>query len=231
MPSHRLRSLLTKLGLAAPKAETNPEEWKSRAQEGEFQFHKKNEWRKTDDFLRQTDALFRHFDFTPGQYAGKLVLDLGAGSKLRAKFFEGARIIAIEPLADRFLQEIEWCDLRDAERVYSNPAEERIEELVGRVDLLFSINVLDHCFSFPQIVRNIRDYLNPDGGLAFLSFDKHEHTDDMHPLVLTEPICERIFAEAGLRIEKSSTGAGTVLGGAQTYGHGKYCLNYWLRRA
>jgi hypothetical protein len=41
----------------------------------------------------------------------------------------------------------------------------------------------------------------------------------------------RIFAQAGFSIEKVTTGLGDVLGGPQTYGHGPYALNYWLRPA
>lgn len=58
-------------------------------------------------------------------------MDLGAGSKLRTKFFTDAKIIAIEPLAEKFMKEIEWCDLKDAYRVYSRPAEDFIGELEG----------------------------------------------------------------------------------------------------
>ena len=36
------------------------------------------------------------------------------------------------------------------------PAEQLVEPLVGRSDLVISINVLDHCYDFPQIVDNIR---------------------------------------------------------------------------
>jgi hypothetical protein len=53
----------------------------------------------------------------------------------------------------------------------------------------------------------------------------------MHPLSLTEETCAPIFSEAGLRIEKLTTGMGDVLGGTQTYGHGPTTLNYWLRPA
>jgi 2-polyprenyl-3-methyl-5-hydroxy-6-metoxy-1,4-benzoquinol methylase len=206
------------------------DEWEKRAQEGEFRFHKRDRWRQTDDFMVQTDRVFRHFGFNPNDYAGKTVVDVGAGSKLRTKFFEDARLVVIEPLGDRFLAEIKGCDLKDAAEVHSRPAEQLVETLVGNADLVVSINVLDHCFDFPQIVKNIRQYLKPDG-VAFLSFDMHAEADSMHPLTLTEESCSPIFAEAGLAIEKVTTGMGDALGGVQTYGHGPFTLNYWLRPA
>ncbi|WP_203785819.1 class I SAM-dependent methyltransferase [Paractinoplanes rishiriensis] len=212
------------------KTTESRDKWATEAQEGEFLFHKNNKWRQTPDFMRQTDRLLRHFGFTPEQYAGRTVVDVGAGSMLRTKFFTGAHLVVVEPLADRFLTEIENTDLKDAAELYSTPAEQLITELVGRCDLVISINVLDHCYDFPQIVDNIRQYLKPDG-LAFLTFDMHDKADHMHPLSLTEQTCKPIFAKAKLRIEKVTTGVGDALGGAQTYGHGPFTLNYWLRRA
>jgi 2-polyprenyl-3-methyl-5-hydroxy-6-metoxy-1,4-benzoquinol methylase len=53
---------------------------------------------------------------------------------------------------------------------------------------VISINVLDHCYAFDEIVRNVRAYLRPDGS-AFLSFDSHEYVNVGHPLVLTEEKC------------------------------------------
>ena len=217
-------------GKVVAKTTESREKWASEAQEGEFAFHKTNKWRQTPDFMIQTDRLLRHFGFTPEQYAGKVVVDVGAGSMLRTRFFTGAHLVVVEPLADRFLAEIPGCDLNNAAEVYSLPAEQLVEPLVGRSDLVISINVLDHCYDFPQIVDNIRQYLKPDG-VAFLTFDMHDKADHMHPLSLTEKTCKPIFDQAKLRIEKVTTGVGDALGGPQTYGHGPFTLNYWLRRA
>lgn len=211
----------------APVTKIGRSQWHVQAQPGEFEFHLTNNWRRTDDFMAQSVKMFDHFGFDRDAYRRKVVIDLGAGSKLRTRYFRGAELIAIEPLAARFQAEIDFCDLGDASEVYSTPAEDRIESCVGRADLLVSMNVLDHCFDFPKILENVRDYLKDDG-LAFLSFDKHEEADEMHPLELTEEICERLFHECGLRITKRSQGFGNLLGELQTYGHGPYCLNYWL---
>jgi 2-polyprenyl-3-methyl-5-hydroxy-6-metoxy-1,4-benzoquinol methylase len=201
-------------------------EWRENAQSGEFQFHLNNKWRQSDDFMEQTIKLFDYFGFARNDYQNKTIIDLGAGSRLRSKYFTGANIIAIEPLADKFIEEIMWCDLSDALAVYSIPAERRINQCLNVADLVVSINVLDHCYDFELIIGNISAYLTA-GGLAFLSFDKHEFPDKMHPLLLDEQICNQIFTQNHLTIEKFTTGAGRVL---TTYGHGPYCLNYWLRK-
>lgn len=207
--------------------------WREEAQRGELTFHKNNTWRDSPAFMRDTIALFESFGFGRGDYAGRRVVDLGAGSKLRAKFFENAEWIAIEPLAEACLADIGWCDLDDAAAVYSQPAEELLPELVDTTDLLFSINVLDHCYDFEAIMANVYAYLKPTSGLAFLSFDCHFVTDRMHPLILTDEICVPLFERLGFTIERKSkgfTGKFREATGSDTYGHGKYCLNYWLRK-
>jgi hypothetical protein len=85
-------------------------------------------------------------------------IDVGSGSRLRTLFFKGARIAAIEPLAQRFIAEVEWQDLDQAAEIYPVPAEEDIPELHNRADLVVSINALDHGFNFEQAIRNIRKY-------------------------------------------------------------------------
>ena len=224
--ARRARSLLWHQD---PVTAVSRESWLQKAQEGEFQFHVRDKWRPSDDFARQSRLLFEHFGLPRDRFENKTVVDLGAGSKLRSKYFSKSRLIAIEPLAERFLREIPWCDLKEAAEVYPVPAEQRIEGLVGRADLLVSINVLDHCYDFETIIENIREYLHPEG-LAFLSFDKHKWADEMHPLELTEETCAEIFARKGLQIQKASTGFGRVLGTTQTYGHGPYCMNNWLTK-
>lgn len=199
--------------------------WKHAAQKGELEFHAADRWRPSDAFHESNARLLTEFGFRPDDFDGRVLIDLGAGSKLRTRYFEGAKIVAIEPLADRFRQTIEWCDLDDAWKCFSQPAEEFIDELRESADFVISINVLDHCFDFDVIVKHIFGYLKP-GGHAFLSFDSHRVTDHMHPLRLTEKICRSKFEGTGFTIERVSRGLGSA---GPTYGHGE-ALNFWLRR-
>lgn len=120
---------------------------------------------------------------------------------MRAKFFDGAHIIALEPLASKFIIEVPWCDLNDAHEVYSEPAEKLISSLVGKVDFLFSINVLDHCYDFEIIVRNAFQYLKK-GGKACLSFDCHSKTDKLHPIIVNEKVATSILFDSGYVINQ-----------------------------
>jgi len=200
--------------------------WQTKGQEGEFSFHKKNIWRQTPKFMEQTTKLFEYFGFSKDQFAHQTIIDLGCGSKLRTKYFQKSRIIGIEPLADRFNQEIVWSDLNDCFKLYSFPAEHYIEECFKIADLVISINVLDHCFNFKKIIDNIAKYTKLNGKV-FLSFDKHNEVDDLHPLALDEEFCEETFEKAGLVVVDCLKGFGGAIP-ENTYGHGPYALNYHL---
>jgi 2-polyprenyl-3-methyl-5-hydroxy-6-metoxy-1,4-benzoquinol methylase len=204
--------------------------WRKKAQTGELAFHRQDTWRPSENFAARNASLFERFQFRPDQYVSKTVIDVGAGSKLRTKFFQGAELLAVEPLADQFRSEIPWSDVYDSQEVYAVPAEEFIPACEGRCDLVISINVLDHCYDFAKIITNLRRYMRADG-LMFLSFDKHDKTDSLHPLSLNEEICQQIFEDNGLSIERSTTGFGEGWDGPPTYGHGPYAMNFWLRRA
>jgi len=203
----------------------------AKAQKGELDFHKENDYRLTDDFLKDTQLLFESFNFDPNDFQNKTILDLGAGSKLRTKYFKGAEIIAIDPLLDDY-KDLAHYDVNDSNKTYSKGIEEWIPELKSSIDYAISINVLDHCFDFEKCLQNTYDYLKEDSG-AFISFDCHFYTDNLHPLILTEKVCTPIFKKVGFNIERFSEGhSGEYKEKMQnnSYGHGVSCLNYWLKK-
>jgi 2-polyprenyl-3-methyl-5-hydroxy-6-metoxy-1,4-benzoquinol methylase len=209
--------------------------WKYIAQPLELQFHIHDGSRRGPDseqFKREIADLFEYFGFRPDQYSNKTIVDIGAGSHLTTSFFRDARIVAVEPLGDQYLKEIPSCGLSKAHKVYSCPAETRIEELRAAADFAISINVLDHVFAFERIVDNIYFYLKP-GSTAFLSFDCHDYTTAFHPTSLTEERCRRVFESAGFSIAKVSRGLGPPrpcaipLGSA--YGDGE-AVSFWLTK-
>lgn len=200
------------------------EQWASEAQEGEFAFHAANQWRRSSQFLIDNARLWEHFGFDANQLAGRVLVDIGAGSRLRTRYFVGARIFAIEPLASRFVT-LDFSDLSSAEAYYSVPAETLVPELVGKADSVVSINALDHGFNFDAAVEACVAYLRP-GGFAFLSFDLHDVADSLHPLLLTEASCRDSFARCGFTIQRVTRGLGPI---GERYGHGQ-AINFWLLR-
>ena len=208
----------------APQHQASTDAWAGPAQDQEFAFHEANAWRRSARFTTDSARLWEHFGFRADQFAGQVIVDVGAGSKLRTRYFEGARIIAVEPLADRY-RTLDFCDLHTAEACFSVPGEALVLELVGRADAVLSINALDHGYDFDAAIQNIAAYLKPNSP-AFLSFDLHEKADAMHPLVLTEESCRATFAAAGLTVTRVTTGVGPF---GTNYGHGA-AVDFWLRK-
>ena len=151
------------------------------------------------------------------------MLDVGAGSRLRTLWFEDVEIIVVEPLADRFLGEVPFCDLDRATEVHAVPGETYVRDLAGRADVVVSINALDHGYDMAASVGNIRRYLKPDG-IALLSFDLHDTVSDhMHPMVVTHPMMLDIFAQVGFEVTRTDERR------RHHGGSGPGARSYWLR--
>jgi 2-polyprenyl-3-methyl-5-hydroxy-6-metoxy-1,4-benzoquinol methylase len=176
-------------------------QWRAISQREELKFHRKNEWRNTAEFREQTDAQFEAWGFSKDSFVGKTIIDIGCGSKLKSLFFENSRIIAIDPLANDFMETIEWADLKKASAVHSLPAETFIDELKDQGDLVMCINVLDHCFDPEKVVQNIHAYLKP-GGLCLMSVDisdRPHHPNPKHPSPISEEKLLSWFAQGSFK--------------------------------
>jgi 2-polyprenyl-3-methyl-5-hydroxy-6-metoxy-1,4-benzoquinol methylase len=200
----------------------DPATWKKVAQPGELAFHKRPGLRSGGEWETKNVEFWRRRGFSPDGWDGKLVVDVGAGSRLRTLYFRNARIAAIEPLADEFIKEVEWQDLDKAAEIYPVPAEKDVPELHGRADLVVSMNVLDHGYDFEASVANVRRYLKPDG-LAHLSFDQHERPDKLHQLLIDDGTARQVFERCGLAVERFEEW------GRYHAGPGPRALHYWLR--
>ncbi|HLA04450.1 MAG TPA: methyltransferase domain-containing protein [Syntrophales bacterium] len=190
--------------------------WKIFSQSGELDFHKNNKWRQSADFMKQTDYLFRLFGYQPDSFKDKFVIDIGSGSKLRSKFFTGSKIIAIEPLADSFVKELSWSDLKDAHKFFSSPAEEFHNELSGTGDFVMCINVLDHVIDPEDIFSNCQRYLK-NGGEFLLSVDFHKGLDLMHPVKLNEEYINKMAQKYKFTLSRKHDGLGSY---GKCYGKG-----------
>jgi SAM-dependent methyltransferase len=194
--------------------------WKLVAQTGELRFHQRNRWRQSADFMEHTATLFGWWGYPPTAFEGRRIVDIGAGSRLRSRYFTGARVVAIEPLADRFMRTISWADLKEAEAVHSTPAEELIPALVGSASFAMCLNVLDHTFDPWAVLANAYAYLNP-GSEFVLSVDLHDHGEAglSHPVHLHREDLQAGLAKAGFEIIREYDGLGPT--GTESYGHGQ----------
>jgi len=199
--------------------------WKIFAQSGELDFHKENKWRQTDEFMEHTDKLMKRMGYNENSFQGKVLVDMGNGSKLRSKYFKDSLIIAIDPLNDEFIKNIEWSDVREAYKCFSVPAEEMVDEIVGTADFVMCINVLDHTYSPKRILENIYAYLKDDGEF-FLSVDLNQKIpNSKHPHAFSDESVKELLDNAGFVLQKHSNGVadqsecnyGSGDGGAANY--------------
>jgi 2-polyprenyl-3-methyl-5-hydroxy-6-metoxy-1,4-benzoquinol methylase len=183
--------------------------WKTWSQKNELNFHKNNTWRKTKDFINQTEYIMNFFGYSPEMFKNETIIDLGCGSKLRSKFFINSKIVAIDPLANDFINSIEWSNLKDTAKYYSVPAEEVIPELKNTAKFVMCINVLDHTFDPKAILKNSYHYLRNDGEFL-LSVDAHKLISPLHPQALNEEILQKLFNQLKFRTIRSYKGLGNI---------------------
>ena len=202
--------------------EINKDMWNF-AQVGELDWHKNNNWRADDwNFILNTQTLFDALGYhSRNAYANKYVLDVGAGPRLRTKFWKDVILYAIEPLGKEYMDAFYWCDLLDSV-LYTKPIEEFIPELENKFDFIISINALDHCYNFSDALENIKRYVKKEGEIL-LSYDCHTGNDPLHPLGLNIDISIEYLKRCGLSI----VGEGWK---TNPYGLGEYSINYWLSK-
>jgi len=194
--------------------------WNS-AQDGELDWHNKNPWRADNwDFIINTNKIFSFFGFCRDDFRGKSILDVGAGPRLRTRYFRDSEITAIEPLGYKFNGKFGWCDLYEVP-LYSNPIEIFIPTLVNQFDLVISINALDHCYDFNSAISNISKYVKDDG-VIFVSYDEHSGSDPMHPLGLSDEVSRSTFKNNNLNVVESLE--------YSSYGLGERSISYWLKK-
>lgn len=189
--------------MSEKKQEELFQHWSTISQPSELDFHKRNTYRaNTEAFHKDNVHFWNSLGFSSTQFLHKTILDLGAGSRARSTYFKGCTAFALEPLAQKFIEEIEWCDLETAyAKVYSIPGETLIDDLVGKVDFVYSINVIDHCYEIDALLKNCAHYM-AENALCFLAFDHSYKTDPLHPQILDEEICFDLFKKNGLSTYK-----------------------------
>jgi 2-polyprenyl-3-methyl-5-hydroxy-6-metoxy-1,4-benzoquinol methylase len=178
--------------------------WKFRSQVGELKFHQSSRWRKSpvnvwESENRKEVSHLLNRDLSSERLT---IIDIGSGSRLRFSFAKNARIIAVEPLAKEFIATVPWCDLEQAHEFYALPAERKIRELEERGDLVASLNVIDHVYSWEKVVGNMCYYLATDGELL-ISFDSHQKLDALHPVKIQKEEVVKFCVSHGMRLISS----------------------------
>jgi SAM-dependent methyltransferase len=161
---------------------------------------------------------------------GKIVADFGCGPKGSLCWATFAKMrIGIDVLADAYSQ----FEIRSQNMTYLVSTERTIPLPSGYVDVMFTMNAMDHVNNFKAICHELRRVLAP-GGLFIGSFNLGEPPTFSEPQTLSESIIRHALLRH-LDIETYRTAAigpeGDVcrhfFDGGQPPTSGEYCL--WVR--
>ena len=191
-----------------------------RNQAFEIDFHIRNKWRRSSSFLTSSIETFAKWGITDlDQFRDKVVVDVGAGSRMRGAIFRGAKLVAIEPMAPFLLnylaagdgkwEELSHMDFYKPEvvhRLYGQAAEQRTCAIEGTADFVFCINALDHSYEPKQITANMARMLKPchvdASALMLMSVDLDHKAHIGHPHTLTRVVMEQWFADNDLVVRQ-----------------------------
>ena len=121
---------------------------------------------------------------------GKIVADFGCGPRGSLAWTTApARRIGIDVLVPFYLDCFGECMLKH-EMDYITSTERLIPLPAASVDVLFTINSLDHVANLDEMANEILRILKP-GGLFFASFNLNEPANDAEPQCLSEEILRK----------------------------------------
>jgi SAM-dependent methyltransferase len=158
--------------------------WETKGQEMELDFHKsgRGDWRWNERWDEARITLKKQFKFDFDQFAGKTLLDIGCGPKSMLDWWNGKYKYGIDPLASDYAKinpsRITSWDILD--KVYVSPAEVLHEDLIGKVDFIWSHNALDHCYCWETVLDNVNQYLKV-GGSVYIGTDTDKDPNPNHP--------------------------------------------------
>lgn len=131
---------------------------------------------------------------------GKIIADFGCGPRGSLCWATEARDrIGIDLLADTYMR----FGIREHNMVYVCSTESSIPLPSDYVDIMCSMNSMDHVVDFQQMCDEVLRVLRP-GGLFIASFNLHEPPTPTEPLTLTEGLINRSLLDK-LQVETRRT--------------------------
>ena len=122
-------------------------------------------------------------------FNGKVCLDVGCVPKGSLTWLTDARVaIGLDPLAEQYGR----FGIASHNMVYLACGAEAMPLVSGTVDVVFSMNSLDHVGDFPKACSEIRRVLKP-GGYFIASLNLHEPPTPTEPWELDEEILEKLL--------------------------------------
>jgi len=164
-------------------------QWERVHQPYELAYHRQGNYRwpgRESLWDEQWEAVFATFgDLTPTTFEiGACLADIGCGSRPALQWFtQDYDLYCLDPLLDDFRVIPQMADFWNDPRIVakeSRPAEELVESMAGKMDLVLCWNVLDHTFDWRKIVTNLHAYVSADG-VVLLGTDTGERESKGHP--------------------------------------------------
>lgn len=153
---------------------------------------------------------------------GKVVADFGCGPRGSLAWLADATTIGIDVLAPQYAENFP-DDLRRHGMIYVASTEDVIPMPDNSVDVMFTINALDHAANLEAICSEIVRVLKPDGELI-ASFNLNEPATAAEPQTLTEELLEAVllrhFETHSLRLSAFSNDYRDMTEGRQNYRKG-----------
>jgi len=159
---------------------SNLQEWQEEHQPFELNYHSKDNYRWHDDqFLPAWAENFGGcMGLSPEHFSpDEILLDVGCGSRPAFSYFTRGRVCNIDPLLMKYLdipQTRKHWTPKLINGAYDCAAEVFISDLGAACSLVNCWNVLDHCYNWRQVAKNLISYARR-GGLILLCTDLESH--------------------------------------------------------
>lgn len=122
--------------------------------------------------------------------AGKIVADFGCGPRGSLEWANSAKLrLGIDVLVEQYVNAFGDC-LRSHAMEYVQSTETQIPLDAASVDVLYTLNAIDHVDHFEAMAGEMLRILKPDG-LFIGSFNLHEPRTAEEPQTLSEKVIER----------------------------------------
>lgn len=119
----------------------------------------------------------------------KIVADFGCGPRGSLWWAEQAKLrIGIDVLADAYAE----FDIKSVNMAYVVSSETSIPLPSGYIDILYTVNALDHVYNLEIMCRELLRILAP-GGEFIASFNLGEEANDAEPQSLDEEILDKLL--------------------------------------
>jgi SAM-dependent methyltransferase len=158
--------------------------WETKGQEMELDFHKsgRGDWRWNERWNEARETLRSHFKFDFLNYDGKTIVDIGCGPRSMLDWWTAEAKYGIDPLSGEYktINSNRRNSFDILDKVFDQPAEVLVEELVGVADFVWTHNALDHCYCWETVLDNVNQYLK-SGGTVYIGTDTDKDPNPNHP--------------------------------------------------